>query len=103
MFGNIFDSYGFNLFIGWIAIMSTIALFMLLSVCIQLNSIGAYRMEIKENILLTVDDLVSNFLDYDRKEDEELKLGDIDTAIKNGEVTIDEIVNKFRECIVSGL
>ncbi len=60
-------------------------------------------MEIKERILGTVDDLVSSFLYYDRKEDEELRLGDIDVAIGNGDITIDEIVNKFRECVASGL
>ncbi len=60
-------------------------------------------MEVKEDILLTVDDLVSNFLYYDRKEDEQLKVGDIDSAIERGDITIDEIVNKFRECIVSGI
>ena len=60
-------------------------------------------MNIKESILLTVDDLVSDFLYYDRKEDETLSVGDIELAIKSGDVTIDEIVNKFRECIVSGI
>ena len=60
-------------------------------------------MEIKEHILGTVDDLVSSFLYYDRQEDEQLTVGDIDSAIEKGDITIDEIVNKFRECIVSGI
>ena len=53
-------------------------------------------MEIKESILLTVDDLVSDFLYYDRKEDEELPRGEIEKAINNGDITIDEIVNYFK-------
>jgi len=53
-------------------------------------------MEIKESILLKVDDLVSDFLYYDRKEDEELPRGEIEKAINNGDITIDEIVSYFK-------
>lgn len=60
-------------------------------------------MNTKERILGTVDDLVSDFLYYDRKEDEDLPNGAIDTAIEKGEVTIDEIVDKFRGCLVGGI
>ncbi len=52
-------------------------------------------MDRKETILLTVEDLVGAFLYYDRKEDEDLPRGAIEEAITNGEVTVDEIVNKF--------
>ncbi len=48
-------------------------------------------------ILLTLQDLVSNFLYYDRKEDEELPRGEIEDAIEAGEISLDEIVAKFRE------
>ncbi len=44
----------------------------------------------------TVEDLVANFLYYDRKGDEELKVGDIEEAIENNVITIDEIVQHFR-------
>lgn len=57
----------------------------------------------KDNILGAVEDLVSNFLYYDRKEDENLPLDAIDDAIKNGDITIDEIVNKFTEALRAGL
>lgn len=32
----------------------------------------------------TIDDLISNFLYYDRKEDEELPVGAIEKAVKDG-------------------
>lgn len=51
----------------------------------------------KEAILLTVGDLVSDLLYYGRKEDEDLPLGAIEVAIETGEITIEEIVAKFRE------
>lgn len=51
----------------------------------------------KEKILLTLEDSVSDFLYYDRKGDEELSIGEIQAAIKAGEISVDEIVAKFRE------
>jgi len=57
----------------------------------------------RDTILGTVDDLVSDFLYYDRKEDEELPRGAIDDAVKAGEVTVDEIVEHFRKSLVEGL
>ena len=54
-------------------------------------------------ILGTVDDLVTNFLYYGRKEDEELGCGEIEEAIKQGEVSIDEIVAAFRKHLEDGL
>ncbi len=47
-------------------------------------------------ILLTANDLGSSFLFYDRKEDEELGVGEIERAILDGEITVDEIVAEFR-------
>lgn len=54
---------------------------------------------IKETILLTIGDLVSDFVYYDRKEDEELSESQLDGAIADGTITIDEMVEKFRECL----
>jgi len=54
---------------------------------------------IKEKILGTVSDLVANFMYYDRNEDFDLDLGDIENAIHNKVITIDEIVDKFRKGI----
>jgi len=57
----------------------------------------------RQKILDTVDDLVGSLLYYDRKEDEELPRGAIDEAIAAGEITIDEIVGKFKECLQTGI
>ena len=53
----------------------------------------------KELILLTVDDLVSDFLYYSRKGDEELPRGEVESAIMAGEVSVDDIVTKFEQRI----
>lgn len=50
-----------------------------------------------EIIKNTISDLVSNFLYYDRKGDEELPRGAIEASIASGETTVDEIVAQFRE------
>jgi hypothetical protein len=49
----------------------------------------------KKLIIGTCKDMVSNFLYYDRKEDEELPRGAIEEAIEAGEITIEEIVKAF--------
>ncbi len=49
----------------------------------------------KETVLITVDDLVSDFLYYGRKEDEDLPRGAIEDAIEDGSITIEEIVARF--------
>ena len=64
---------------------------------------GVGSSPIKENILATVADLVGSFLYYDRKEDEELPRGAIQEAIKNGAITTDEILAKFKEELMEGL
>lgn len=50
-----------------------------------------------QTIMVTVDDLARAFLYYDRKEDESLPCGAVQDAIAAGEVTVDEIVERFRE------
>jgi len=55
------------------------------------------------DILATVSDLVTNFLYYDRKGDEDLPLGEIQEAIKKGEITEEEIVKRFQEKLHEGL
>lgn len=44
----------------------------------------------------TITDMVSNFLYYDRKEDEEMPVGFIENEIRSGRLTVEEIVDKFR-------
>ena len=57
----------------------------------------------KELILMTVEDLSGEFLYYGRKEDEDLPRGAIEEALKNGEITVDEIVNQFAYTLKVGL
>ncbi len=57
----------------------------------------------KDLILNEVEFIVSNFLYYDRKDCENLPVGEIDIAIDNGVVTIDEIVEQFRSSLKAGL
>lgn len=53
----------------------------------------------KEKILGLVEDLVTNFLDYDRRSDEDFPVGTIENAIENGLITIDEIIQHFGDCL----
>lgn len=57
----------------------------------------------KEQILGLIPDLISGFLYYDRKEDENVTRDTIQNAIKNGDITIEEIVEKFKEELINGL
>ena len=49
----------------------------------------------KEKIINTINDLCSNFLYYDRKEDDELSEDDLIQAVEDGTVTIEEMVAEF--------
>ena len=51
----------------------------------------------KEIILNTISDLCSNFLFYDRKEDEELSEEQLNEAVEFGTITVDEMVAEFRK------
>jgi hypothetical protein len=51
----------------------------------------------KQTILNKIDSLCSDFLYYDRKEDEELSMEQLNKAVKSGEITIDEMVAEFRK------
>lgn len=59
--------------------------------------------DIKEMILDTVDDGVSNLLYYDRKDDEDLPRGAIDDAVRDGAITIEDMVAKFEKSLRKGL
>lgn len=51
----------------------------------------------RELILLTVKDLVLDFVDYDRKEDEDLPIDEIEDAVEAGEITVAEIWTAFKD------
>lgn len=59
--------------------------------------------DIKIKILNTVKDLVSDFLYYDRKEDEDLPRGAIEEAIEYGVITRAEIYTAFQKELEKGL
>jgi len=53
----------------------------------------------KKIVLCTVEDLVAGLLYYDRKEDEDLPLGSIEKMVKNGKVTIEEMIEAFNKAL----
>ena len=57
----------------------------------------------KDTILNTVDDLVTGLLWDDRKEDEELPRGQIEDALNTGEITLDDILIRFRTALTRGV
>jgi len=59
--------------------------------------------DIRENIFNTISDLVLDLMYYDRKEDETLPRGDIEKAVHNKYISIDEMVSEFRENLVKAL
>ena len=50
-----------------------------------------------------IDDMISDFLFYDRKGDEDLPMGVIEKEVKNGKLTVDEIVSRFKQQLIAGL
>ena len=54
------------------------------------------EMSTKDKILTLVESQVMDLLFYDRKECEDFKVGDIESAIKNGVVTVDDMVACYR-------
>ena len=56
-----------------------------------------------EDVLDVVEDLVSNFIYYDRKDDEDLPRGRIEELVEAGDVTVDEIVARFRSKLKEAL
>lgn len=57
----------------------------------------------RQTILNTADDLMGAFLYYDRKEDEDLPRGEIEAAIRAGEVTIGELVEMWRAALAEAV
>lgn len=53
--------------------------------------------EKREAIISAIDDLISDFLYYDRKEDSIIGVGDIEDAIRDGVISVKEIIEEFSE------
>lgn len=60
-------------------------------------------LEKRELIFTTIDDLIADFLYYDRKEDSTLGIEDIETAVRDGVITVQEIIDSFSEHIEHNL
>ena len=50
----------------------------------------------KNQVLDVVSDLFASFVYYDRKDDAEINVGEIERMIFHEEITIDEITSEFR-------
>ena len=61
------------------------------------------NLETKKLILDTIDTSITKLLYYDRQEDEDLGVGDIEDAIEKEIITVDEIVSHFKSVLESGL
>jgi hypothetical protein len=53
----------------------------------------------RQKIIDTIQDLAGSFMLHDRKEDEELPVGEIEEAVKSGEITIGEIAFFFKKAL----
>lgn len=57
----------------------------------------------KEKILNVIRDNVTDLLYYDREGCEDLPIGHIEKAVKKGEITVDEMVETFKQELIKGL
>jgi archaellum biogenesis protein FlaJ (TadC family) len=49
----------------------------------------------KQYVLYLIDNAVTDLLYYDREEDAQLGVGEIERMVKEGEITLDEMYNAF--------
>lgn len=59
--------------------------------------------KIRQDIKNTISDLVAGFLYYDRKEDEELPRGAIERAVNMNIISVEEMVDKFKDELIKGI
>lgn len=63
----------------------------------------AEKLSKKELVMKRVRDLVSDFLEYNRTYDEELPKGQIEELIASEQISVDEIVECFRESLQNSI
>lgn len=56
-------------------------------------------LEKKKLLLDCIPDTISEFLYYDRKDDNELSPSDVEELLSSGVITVDEIVEGFRKAL----
>jgi hypothetical protein len=57
----------------------------------------------KSTVMNVISDMVANLLYYNRKGDEDLPVGAIEKMIKDGKLTTDEIVARFKAVLEKGI
>ena len=57
--------------------------------------------DVKQLILDAIEDLCSNFVFYDRKGDENLSINKLNKAVKDGIITVAEMVEHFENCLLN--
>jgi len=57
--------------------------------------------ELKQKIINAFSDCMMDLFYYDRKEDDDLPVGEIENAIKNGIITVDEILAIVKQSLGS--
>jgi hypothetical protein len=61
------------------------------------------KLKRRQTIQYTIEGLIADFLYYGRKEDEDLPRGEIEAAVKAGEITVEEMVDLFAKKLREGL
>lgn len=59
--------------------------------------------ETKEYIFSAIDDMIIDFLVYDRKDDQFLPREVIENMVKNGDLDIDEMVDRFKDGLIQSI
>ena len=59
--------------------------------------------ELYDEIINEMSDHMTRFMYYDRKDDERLHVGDIESALRRGVVTVDELVEIVRGALKRGM
>ena len=57
--------------------------------------------DVKQLILDAIEDLCSNFVFYDRKEDEDLSINKLNKSVKDRIITVAEMVEHFENCLLN--
>ena len=59
--------------------------------------------ETKEYIFSAIDDMIIDFLVYDRKDDQFLPTEVTEHTVKNGDQDIDELVDRFKDGLIQSI
>lgn len=62
---------------------------------------GPHKRSRRQHIIARASDAMTNLLYYDRKEDEELGVGEIGATLSVGEIAVDEMLEIFRAALES--